>query len=141
VTLRSFTPLPRWPRWARLYHPGVQVLNYDFCAGVWQVQRPSEVSRERWHENAHTRRLRPNAQDIIVRGRPVFSGRLERCIAIGEWRDRAYRVRRDVLDAWSGLSVKDGYIQRSAVPPTFVAADRFYAWFLAQRRTMTARNV
>ena len=50
---------------------------------------------------------------------PYGSGRFDRCIPIGEWRSGAYRVRQEVLDAWGGLSVKDGFIQRSAVPPSF----------------------
>ncbi len=34
--------------------------------------------------------------------------------------------------AWGRLSVNDGWIQRSAVPPSFLAAGRFYEWFLEQ---------
>jgi Nucleotide modification associated domain 3 len=42
--------------------------------------------------NAHSRRiLAEGAQDIIVRGNPKLSGRLERCLPVGEWRNRAYR--------------------------------------------------
>jgi hypothetical protein len=98
------------------------------------------VPREWWHENAHTRRLEPKADDVIVRGRSDTSGRLERCIPIGEKRDGAYRVRRDVLAAWGGLSVKDGWIQRSSVPPSFRAAEQFYDWFLEQKGRLIARN-
>jgi hypothetical protein len=107
---------------------------------VDRVERPSEVPRQRWNENAHTRRLEPHPQDVIVRGRRGLSGRLERCVPIGEWRDRAYRVRREILRAWGGLSVKNGYIQRSAVPPSFLAPERFYEWFLAQKILLVARN-
>jgi hypothetical protein len=61
-----------------------------------------------------------------------MSGRFDRCIPIGEWRDNAYRVRPDIEDAWGGLTVKNGYIQRSAVPPEFLDAARFHEWFQQQ---------
>jgi hypothetical protein len=76
--------------------------------------------------NAHSRRiLGEGSQDVIVQARPGVSGRLARCLPIGEWRDRAYRVQRDVLEAWGGLSVKNGYLQRSARLPEFLDAQRF----------------
>jgi len=78
--------------------------------------------------------------DIVVRAKSGVSGRLTQCIPIGEWRDRAYRVRKDLLKTWGGLSVKDGYIQRSAVPPTFNNAERFYDWFKSQSIELVNRN-
>ena len=91
--------------------------------------------------NAHSRRILPEgAQDIIVTGRPGTSGRLRRCIPIGEFRDRAYRVRRDLLDEWGGLSVKDGYLQRSARLPRFLNAERFLRWFESQRPLLIQSN-
>jgi hypothetical protein len=62
------------------------------------------VLRNHWHENAHTRR-KPGASDIVVRARPGVSGRLTRCIPIGEYRQRAYRVRRELLAKWGDLDV------------------------------------
>src|SRR6266566_1269620 len=50
--------------------------------------------------------LGPEAQDLIVLGCPGRSGRLRRCLPIGEYRNGAYRVRRDLLELWGGLSVK-----------------------------------
>src|SRR5262249_34044485 len=85
-----------------------------------EVLRLPDVTPNRWIENAHTRKAHPGRGDVIVRARQGVSGRLGRCIPIGELRDRAYRVTKDVLDAWGGLSVRDGYIQRSAVPPSFL---------------------
>jgi hypothetical protein len=35
-------------------------------------------------------------------------------------RGGVYRVRNDLLDAWGGLDIKDGYIQRSAFLPVCV---------------------
>jgi hypothetical protein len=84
--------------------------------------------------NAHSRRvLAPGAQDIVVAGLPGVSGRLRHCLPIGEYRDRAYRVRRDLWEEWGGLSVKDGYLQRSARLPRFLDAKRFRRWLDAQK--------
>lgn len=107
---------------------------------VEEVVPAAEVPRERWHENAHTRKAKRGGSDIVVRAKRGRSGRLERCIPIGEWRDGAYRVTHEVLDAWGGLSVKDGFIQRSAVPPSFMDAERFYAWFRRHRIPLIERN-
>ena len=91
--------------------------------------------------NAHCRRvLAAGAQDLIVRARRGVSGRLERCLPIGEWRDRAYRVRRDILKTWGGLSVKDGYLQRSARLPQFLDAERFRSWFESQKPSLIQVN-
>ena len=91
--------------------------------------------------NAHSRRiLSEGAQDVIIRARPGISGRLERCLSIGEWRDRAYRVRRDVLETWGGLSVKDGYIQRSARLPKFNDPMRFQCWFESKHTILVQAN-
>jgi hypothetical protein len=76
----------------------------------------------------------------VVRAKPGVSGRFERCIPIGEWRNKSYRVRQDVLDAWGGLSVKDGFIQRSAVPPTFSQPEKFLKWLGKQGVRLVARN-
>ena len=91
--------------------------------------------------NAHSRRiLAEGAQDVIIRARPGISGRLERCLSIGEWRDRAYRVRRDVLEAWGGLSVKDGYLQRSARLPKFHDPMRFQRWLNSKHPILVQAN-
>jgi hypothetical protein len=91
--------------------------------------------------NAHSRRiLEEGSQDLIVRARPGVSGRLECCLPIGEWRDRAYRVRREILEKWGGLSVNDGYLQRSARLPEFLDAGRFRRWFDSQQPTLIQTN-
>lgn len=91
--------------------------------------------------NAHSRRiLAEGAQDIIVRGNPQLSGRLERCLPVGEWRNHAYRVRLDLLEAWGGLSVKDGYLQRSARLPEFLDPERFLDWFESKRPRLIRAN-
>jgi hypothetical protein len=107
---------------------------------VSDVASVDQVPEERWHENAHVRKATRRASDIVVRAKPDVSGRFDRCLPIGEWRGGAYRVRQDVLRAWGGLSVKDGYIQRSAVPPTFSQPSRFLNWLEKQGVQRIARN-
>lgn len=107
---------------------------------VEEVVRAIDIPVERRYENAHTRWTRISENDVVVRGKSGVSGRFNRCVPIGEWRDKAYRVCRCVEDAWGGLTVKDGYIQRSAVPPFFLNADRFYDWFQRQGVTLLERN-
>jgi hypothetical protein len=111
--------------------------------GVYEVAEVVPVSQiipDRWHQNAHTRKKTHWPHDIVVRAKKGVSGRLERCLPIGEWRDGAYRVRKDLLEAWGGLSVKDGYIQRSAVPPSFLKPEKFVNWLHQQRAILIERN-
>lgn len=107
---------------------------------VDEVVGASAVPPRRFAENAHTRKVKRGEHDIVVRARPGASGRFERCLPIGEFRDRAYRVRHQILDEWGGLSVKDGYLQRSAVPPRFLEPERFAGWLGAQRPVYLRSN-
>ncbi|MBE7448174.1 MAG: hypothetical protein HS111_04615 [Kofleriaceae bacterium] len=107
---------------------------------VAEVVRASGVEELRRNENAHTRRRVPTAEDVIVRAAPGTSGRLRRCLPIGDFRERAYRVFPDLLATWGDLSCRDGYLQRSGVPPTFRAPDRFLAWFDAQHPELVQDN-
>lgn len=101
----------------------------------------SEIPERDWDMNAHSRvYLDPSDEDIVVRGRHQVSGRLRHCLAFGEYRDRAYRVRRDLLDAWGGLSVKDGYVQRSARLPVFCDPMRFLRWLERQQPVLVQAN-
>jgi len=106
---------------------------------IEEIVPAKSVPKTRWSENAHTRRV-PGDGDIVVRAKPGASGRLRRCIPIGELRDRIYRVRNDLLVAWGGLDIKDGYIQRSIRLPAFLDAKKFYRWFLAQKPALMERN-
>ena len=99
-----------------------------------------EIPEERFHENAHTRKAEISPYDIVVKAKPGVSGRVEHCIPIGEWRNRAYRVRKDLLKEWGGLKVKDGYIQRSLVPPAFLDPERFYNWFENHELKLLSKN-
>jgi hypothetical protein len=106
---------------------------------IKEIVPAKSVPRSRWAENAHTRRV-PGDGDIIVRAKPGVSGRLCRCIPIGELRDGVYRVRNDLLDTWGDLDIKDGYIHRSVRLPAFHDAAKFYRWFLAQKPELVAEN-
>ena len=107
---------------------------------VDRVDHAVNVPVKRRPENAHTRWTPISENDVIVQGKAKLSGRFDRCISIGEWRNRAYRVRPEIEKAWGGLSVKDGYIQRSGIPPSFLNAEQFYRWFREQRITLSQRN-
>lgn len=90
--------------------------------------------------NAHTRREPIRPDDLVVIGLPAESGRYDRCIAIGELRDKAYRVTRELLEAWGGLSVKDGYIHRSVQLPKFSHPERFLEWLAVQHVHLLNKN-
>lgn len=77
--------------------------------------------------NAHSRTIN-REEDIIVIAKQKISGRFCECIPIGEWRNKSYRVQNEVLDKWGDITVKDGFIQRSAVPPLFKNPEKFLTW-------------
>jgi hypothetical protein len=100
----------------------------------------ARVPRQKWQENAHLRKANRGDTDIVLWAKPDVSGRFSRCVPIGEWRSGAYRARQDVLDAWGGLSVKDGFIQRSAVPPTLNNPAQFIDWLQKQGPELISTN-
>jgi hypothetical protein len=126
----------------RPVHPCADTLVYALVGlyVVRDVTPVADVPPDRWPENAHVRRAELGPTDIVVRAEPGVSGRFDRCLPIGERRAGAYRVRPDVLAAWGGLSVKDGYIQRSAVPPAFTRPERFLRWLGKQDVQLLSRN-
>jgi hypothetical protein len=107
---------------------------------VVNVEKVKNVPESRASENAHTRRDRWEDTDIVVRAKKGVSGRLEKCILIGELRGRHYRVLSNLLKKWGGLSVKDGYIHRSAVLPSFNDPEKFYKWFQQKKVRLLKRN-
>jgi Nucleotide modification associated domain 3 len=101
----------------------------------------SEVSSNEWHTNAHSRRaLSPDALDIVVKGKHKTSGRLRHCLPFGEFRDGAYRVRRDILHEWGGLKVRNGYVQRSVYLPLASQPAKFIEWFKRQEPILLHKN-
>jgi hypothetical protein len=107
---------------------------------VENIEKAVECVKENYYKNAHTRKDKIGEADIIVTGQKDVSGRFEKCIPIGEWRDRAYRVRKDLLDEWGGLSVTNGFIQLSAVPPEFLDADKFSKWLNKKKINLLNKN-
>lgn len=116
-------------------------LVYAMIGFYWiaELVEASAVTKSRWCENAHTRR-KTNNGDIVIRAIPNKSGRLDKFVAIGHYRDRAYRIDKSILDAWGGLDVQDGYIQRSAFLPEFRNPSRFLDWLAHQKVNLLARN-
>jgi putative DNA base modification enzyme with NMAD domain len=112
--------------------------------GLYVIHRildATAVPRSQWEDNAHTRRvLKEGATDIVVRAKPEKSGRLERCIPIGEFRDRAYRLTQPLLRRWGGISAKNGFLQRSVRLPEILNAAAFYSWFRKQHPTLLNSN-
>lgn len=103
--------------------------------------RATDVAHDHRDMNAHSRRvLKPDAEDVIVRGRPGVSGRFTHYIPIGEYRDRAYRVRKDILTEWGGISATDGYLQRSARLPRLLDAPRFAVWLEQRKPSLVQSN-
>ena len=96
-----------------------------------------KIPKEYWYKNAHTRR-QFHEDDIIVFGKRGVSGRLERCIPIGEYRDDTYRIRSELWDKWGGLRGEDR-IQRGP-HRSFCVPGKFYKWFERQNIRLMARN-
>ena len=107
---------------------------------VAESLRVLSVPARRWSENAHTRCVDREGSDVVVRAKAGSSGRLKKCIPIGGYREHAYRVDRGVLADWGGLSCKNGYIQRSAVLPSFLVPERFMRWFERQSPELVTAN-
>lgn len=107
---------------------------------VKQRARVGELTPNQYCMNAHTRIAFHNNDDWVIFANPVNSGRFSRAIPIGEYRNRAYRVKNDLLDKWDGLGIKDGYIQRSVNPPWFSNPDRFLNWLYSQKLQLLRNN-
>jgi hypothetical protein len=82
---------------------------------------------------AHGRR-KGAEKDLVILGDPKTSGRFQKVVPIGGYRDGAHRVYKELLREWGDLNVKDGYIQRSARPPLFLNPKKFLHWLNLQKR-------
>lgn len=107
---------------------------------VESIVRARDVPPARRGENAHTRRRSIGETDIVVFGHPGASGRFERCLPFASYRSGAYRVDEKLLEAWGGLRVHDGYVQRSARLPELLDPRRFAAWLDAQSVALLRRD-
>lgn len=105
--------------------------------GILRVQSKTfvrDLPDEKKHNCAHGRRIGAE-NDLVIWGDPEKSGRFPKAVPIGEYRNRAYRVREELLHAWGGLEVNDGWIQRSVRPPFFLDPGRFLHWLNLQEGT------
>jgi hypothetical protein len=108
---------------------------------VRDIPPARDIHQAEWDTNAHSRRvLSRHALDIVIRGQLGNSGRFDRCVPIGEFRNKAYRVRKDILNEWGGLSIKDGYLQRSIHPPRLCEPKRFMRWLTRQKISLVQAN-
>ena len=106
---------------------------------VSEVAPAAELQKKTPDVNAHCRR-REVDDDVVVIARRRTSGRMKYCIPIGEWRAGSYRITKELLNAWGGLSVLDGYIQRSGTLPRFLEPDKFLRWFRVQGPELVRQN-
>lgn len=104
------------------------------------IEHVKDVRPENFYSNAHTRNKINVESDIIIRGKPGISGRFSKYIPIGEFRKNSYRVKKDLLDQWGNIGVKDGWIQRSANPPLFLAPEQFIKWLEKKSPILIASN-
>ncbi len=107
---------------------------------VQSIEQVKDILPDNFDSNAHTRNIQNSDSDIVVRGKPSISGRFTKYIPIGEFRHRSYRVKKDLLDTWGNLSVKDGWIQRSVNPPLFLAPEKFMRWLENESPSLKASN-
>ena len=108
---------------------------------VDSIERVKDVLPEYYDSNAHTRNIENVDTDIIVRGKSNISGRFRKRIPIGEFRNKSYRVKTDILNEWGDIGVKDGWIQRSVNPPLFLEPERFMKWLANKTpELMTSNN-
>lgn len=107
---------------------------------IAKIERAGAVLEdERWR-SAHTRRHPVRESEVIVTADPRTSGRFRRGVPFCDRRDGAYRVRRDLLEEWGDLTVKDGFVQRSAQLPEFRDPRRFLGWLARQDIELVHRN-
>lgn len=108
---------------------------------IAQLNDGQRLPKRLWHRNEHTRHGGCNvAGTSVVFAEPTRSGRLLNHIPIGNYRNNAYRVFPNLLKAWGGLDVNDGYIQRSVYLPRFEQPARFLRWFNRQRPVLLLRD-
>lgn len=97
-------------------------------------------------KNAHLRRDYRDA-DIIVFAKPApQSGRLERCIQIGErWSNNHYYLKQNLFDQWGGFLDRNDspvckiHLQHSPLF-SFKNPEKFYKWFKSQNIKLMACN-
>jgi hypothetical protein len=95
---------------------------------VDKVVRVADIPENEFYKNAHTRVIEKKPDHWVVFANPSLSGRFSSAIPIGEFRNGSYRVKKEILDEWGDIGVKDGFIQRSVCPPWFTKPEQFLKW-------------
>ena len=78
--------------------------------------------------------------DIVVRAKPELSGRFDRCIPIGEWRERRLPRPQGRLKSWGGLSVRDGLHPAERRATAIHQPARFLEWLEDQAVQISLGN-
>ena len=100
-------------------------------------------------ESAHTRLVEMSDFYIIASGQPDKSGRLTKCIEIGDDPQKhkgKYWLKEGLSELWGGFHFKDLkkrtslYIQRSGALPRFCDAEKFCTWFEKQNIKLIPEN-
>jgi len=117
-------------------------LIYALCGimVVDKVLRVADIHENEFHKNTHTRVKKKNPDHWVVFANPSLSGKFSNAIPIGEFRNGAYRVKKEILDTWGDIDVKDGFIQRSVCPPWFTKPEQFLKWLDSQQVKLINSN-
>jgi len=107
---------------------------------VDKVLKTSNVPEALLRTNAHTRLDNMNNDHLVVFANPALSGRFSKAIPIGEFRNKSYRVKKEILEVWGDIEVKDGFIQRSVNPPWFTNPNQFIKWLKSQQVELINSN-
>jgi hypothetical protein len=107
---------------------------------IAKLERAGTVADDKRWRSAHTRRDPVRGSEIIVTADPATSGRFRRGVEFCDRRDGAYRIRRDLITEWGGVTVKDGYVQRSGRLPELSDPRRFLTWLTHQDIELVHRN-
>jgi hypothetical protein len=107
---------------------------------VEEVLNAYEVKEDEFDHNAHTRKEMIYEHDLVLRGKAGSSGRFSKLIPVGEYRERAYRVKKDILDEWGGIGIKNGFIQKNNPYPWFNKPNNFLSWLDGQEYKLLQRN-
>jgi hypothetical protein len=94
------------------------------------------IPEKLWDINAHTRR-EPLKDDVVVFGKASESGRLERCITIGEYYGGRYYLASEIQRKWG--EPKRIHLQ-TGPHHTLHEPDKFYDWFQGQNVRLIQQN-
>lgn len=101
------------------------------------VMYAKDITEKLWGINAHTRR-KPQEDDIVVFGKSRKSGRLEKCISIGEYhRKGLYYLESKIQERWGEpeeVCLQRGYLHALHDP------ERFCKWFEEQGVSLVPQN-